>query len=334
VFALEPNGTPAVSHLGDSASLSARHAASRILSLGVSRTYSIGMYAAGPDLRFGPAPGAHNPVLTSESVTDAVATTVADPFMIRVDGTWHMFFEAVVWRGAALKGEIGHATSRDGLRWAYQGIVLAEPFHLSFPYVFAAGSEVFMIPESWQSGSVRLYRGSPFPTRWTFAGHVLRGPVLLDACPFERDGRWWMPVTTSLDNDCLRLFVAESIIGPWREHPASPLVQGDNEYARAAGRILADGDRLLRFAQDCGPAYGKRVRAFEITRLDEQAYEERELRPEPILRESGVGWNAAGMHQIDPHRVEDGSWLACVDGWADARWPRRMLRGLRRLTRG
>jgi hypothetical protein len=304
-----------------------------VLSLGVSRTYSIGIYAAGPELRFAPAPGADNPVLTAASVTDTVATTVADPFMIRVDDTWHMFFEVVSWRGAAMKGEIGHATSPDGLRWTYQRIVLAEPFHLSFPYVFASGGEVFMVPESWQSGSVRLYRASPFPSRWTFAGHVMRGPVLLDACPFERDGLWWMPVTTSLNNDCLRLFVAESIIGPWREHPASPLVQGDNQCARAAGRVVVSGERALRFAQDCGATYGRRVRAFEITRLDVSGYEERELRREPILRESGCGWNAAGMHQIDPHLRRDGTWLACVDGWADARWPRRIVRGLRGLTK-
>jgi hypothetical protein len=328
-----PEDSAGLSRLAEEASVSARHAASRVLSLGVSRTYSIGVYAAGPGLCFAPAPGAKNPVITPESVTDAVATTVADPFMIHVGDSWHMFFEVVSWRGRSLKGEIGHASSRDGLRWSYDRIVLSEPFHLSFPYVFATGSEVFMVPESWESGSVRLYRASPFPTRWTFAGHVMRGPVLLDACPFERHGRWWMPVTTSLRNDCLRMFVSDSIIGPWIEHPASPLVQGDNECARAAGRVLVDGDRLVRFAQDCGATYGKRVRAFEITRLDEAGYEEHPLRDEPLLRESGAGWNAAGMHQIDPHPRGDGTWLACVDGWADARWPRRIVRGLRKLTR-
>ena len=50
--------------------------------MGVSRVYSIGIYAAGPDLRFAPAEGAQNPVLTTASVTDVVATTVADPFML------------------------------------------------------------------------------------------------------------------------------------------------------------------------------------------------------------------------------------------------------------
>src|SRR5699024_1020273 len=135
----------------------------------------------------------------------------------------------------------------------------------------------------------------------------------------------------SINNDSLRLFVADSIIGPWREHPASPIVHGDNQSARAAGRVLVHGDRLVRFAQDCEPTYGKRVRAFEITRLDERNYAEQELHDEFVMAQgdavgSDGGWNSAGMHQIDPHPRGDGTWLACVDGWADARWPRRIVR--------
>jgi hypothetical protein len=97
--------------------------------------------------------------------------------------------------------------------------------------------------------------------------------------------------------------------------------------------VVVTGERTLRLAQDCGATYGRRVRAFEITRLDGAGYAERELRTEPVLRESGHGWNAAGMHHIDPHPRGDGTWLACVDGWADARWPRRIARGLKKLTK-
>jgi hypothetical protein len=36
------------------------------------------------------------------------------------------------------------------------------------------------------------------------------------------------------------------------------------------------------------------------------------------LSASGRGWNGSGMHHIDPHRMEDGRWIACVDGWLSA----------------
>lgn len=314
-------------------SVSARQMARHVLSLGVSRVYSIGIYAAGPDLRFRPAPGVLNPVVTTASVTDVAATTVADPFMIKVGPTWHMFFEVVAWRGVMPRGEIGHAVSYDGIRWKYDRIVLAEPFHLSFPYVFASGSDVFMVPESWEAGAVRLYRGDPFPSRWSLVAELLRGPVMLDACPFRLDGRWWMPVTTSLQNDSLRLFHSRELAGPWAEHPRSPLVTGDRRRARAGGRVLVEAGRVLRFAQDWDGTYGTGVRAFELTRLDEHEYEERAIAPDPILCGSGSGWNAIGMHQIDAHPTGDGRYVACVDGWADARFPRRVVRGVRRMLR-
>jgi hypothetical protein len=47
--------------------------------------------------------------------------------------------------------------------------------------------------------------------------------------------------------------------------------------------------------------------------LTEDNYAEVEL-VIPILKASGNGWNANGMHHIDAHQQADGRWLACVDG--------------------
>src|SRR5581483_1115296 len=101
------------------------------------------------------------------------------PFMVHADGTWHLFFEVMNWRRNV--GEIGHATSADGGRWTYRQVVLAEPFHLSYPYVFRWRDDFYMIPESYQAGAVRLYRAAAFPARWVFVGTLLEGPYLVDA---------------------------------------------------------------------------------------------------------------------------------------------------------
>jgi hypothetical protein len=58
------------------------------------------------------------------------------------------------------------------------------------------------------------------------------------------------------------------------------------------------------------------VRAFEIGLLTRTEYREEAIRSNPTLGPSGNGWNAGGMHHLDPHPLEDGSWLACVDGWS------------------
>src|ERR1044071_7161115 len=94
------------------------------------------------------------PVLSAENVSDIQAEFLADPFMTKIQDTWHMFFEVMNER--TQKGEIGWAASRDGLQWDYQRTVLTEPFHLSYPYVFQAGREYFMIPESYEVLSTGL----------------------------------------------------------------------------------------------------------------------------------------------------------------------------------
>jgi hypothetical protein len=290
--------------------------------------FSIGVYAGASPLALSPAPGATNPVLTRDQVTDALAAFVADPFMIRAGGRWYMFFEVMNCRPEGRRGEIAFATSDDGLRWRYQRIVLAEPFHLSYPHVFASGADHFMIPESSAAGAVRLYRADPFPERWVFVGDLITGPILLDNSIVQHEGRWWLFTETAAKPawDTLRLFEAPALTGPWTEHPRSPVVRGDSRIARPAGRVIATKGRLIRFAQDCSAGYGVSVRALEITRLDTTEYEEVELGGDPVLAGSGAGWNGRGMHQLDAHLLGDGRWIACVDGWNERfRRPREVL---------
>jgi hypothetical protein len=240
---------------------------------------------------------------------------VADSFMLRVGGVWHMLFE--VMNARSTKGEIALATSRDARRWRYEGIVLAEPFHLSYPYSFTWKGHVYMVPESGHAGAVRLYRAERFPRSWAFVGTLVQGQDLVDASLFHAHGRWWMLVQTSPmpRHDTLRLYFAPDLEGPWEEHPASPVVKSDPRIARPAGRVLVHGDRLIRFGQDCAGDYGTAVRAFEIVALSPDTYEERPVGPDPMLSRSGRGWNAGGMHHVDVHSTDDGRWLACVDGW-------------------
>jgi len=272
--------------------------------------WSIGICRGSSPLELGPA----ERILTRDDVTDIAATAVADPFAIRVGGAWHLFFE--VWNWRENKGEIGHAVSTDTKRWSYDRIVLAEPFHLSYPQVFADGDNIYMIPESFQAGAVRLYQASPFPTRWKCVATLLKGEYLVDASIFQYAGTWWMFVDASPGqaNDTLRLFEAEVMTGPWREHPASPIIAGDAHCARPGGRVIEYECLPMRFTQNCLPDYGTDVRAFVIDELTSNTYRERPARPVPILGPSGSGWYSSGMHHIDAHHLES-EWLAFVDGW-------------------
>jgi hypothetical protein len=75
--------------------------------------------------------------------------------------------------------------------------------------------------------------------------------------------------------------------------------------------------RLIRYTQDTFPTYGNKLRAFEITELTTTTYTEIPVVENPILDADGLGWNAVGMHHMDPHQLPDTTWLAVVDGNGD-----------------
>lgn len=274
--------------------------------------WSIGIFSGATLSDLKPVPGIETPVISAKDVSDVPAEFVADPFMIKADDTWYMFFE--VMNAKRDKGEIGLATSSNGLKWEYQQSVLREFFHLSYPYVFSVGEEYFMIPESFEAKAMRLYRADPFPVRWSYVATLLDGPWV-DSSIFFFDGLWWVfsnPVAPA--NQILELFYADAIPGPWQRHPMSPLISGNDRTARGAGRVIVANDKPIRFTQDCFPAYGTSVRAFEVSVLTKSSYVEREMEPSPILHAGEESWRRQGMHHVDPHFV-DGQWFACVDGW-------------------
>lgn len=280
------------------------------LSVGDRDGWAISIYAGPDPLHLKPHPSLEcHPVLAAKDVTDAPARFVADPFMLREDGRWYMFLE--IFNEASRRGEIALATSPDAIRWQYQGVVLREPFHLSYPQVFEWNGTYYMLPETRAASAVRLYRATRFPDEWTFACELLTGPYA-DSTLVRHDGCWWL-FAYQRDNS-LSLYYAPDPTGPWTAHPSSPIVTNSKTLSRPAGRIVRFQGRLLRYAQDDTRGYGSALRAVQIDEMTTSVYSEHEISDRPILRATGIGWNANGMHHLDAHQTDAGNWIACVDG--------------------
>lgn len=242
---------------------------------------------------------------------------VADPFLVSAQGSEFLFLEVIVRADGYPNGEhgrIGVARREDG-EWIYEGIVLEEDFHLSYPHVFAIDGTYYMVPESSQDERVILYRADTFPGGWTEVATLLEG-TFTDPTVFRTGASWWMFATTSTedDDDTLRLYGADDIEGPWTEHPASPLVMGDTSRARQAGAVITVDGMLVRYAQDNTDGYGRAVRAFSILELTASTYAEEEISTIPVVEASGTGWNADGMHHISAIDM-GGTWLVATDGY-------------------
>jgi hypothetical protein len=273
--------------------------------------WSIGIFTGDSPLHLLPPNGHSTPLLTAAHISDLPSSFVADPFMVRQSGEWNMFFE--IMSAETARGEIGLAKSRDGLAWRYQGRVLSEPFHLSYPYVFEWQGHHYMIPETLSQGAIVLYRAFRFPFEWKPLARLVEG-AFADATAFRFQDMWWLfACSTPYEHDTLRLFYSTDLTHGWTEHPQSPVIARNPSAARPGGRVVWFDSRLIRYAQDCAQYYGHRLRAFEITLLSPTSYEEHECSESPILS-TGKGWNSAGMHHADAHLIGPSKWLACVDG--------------------
>lgn len=277
--------------------------------------WTIGIYRSDSPFHFNELQGWINPLFKAEDVTDIPAEFVADPFLVLEGDSWNLFFEVL--NAETNQGDLAVATSTNTWNWNYEKVILDEPFHLSYPYVFKWENQYYMIPESWEDNSIRLYKADRFPTEWSYVKTLVEGRDYVDNSIVYYEDMWWMfsSVTT---NDTLYLHYADSLMGPWKEHPQSPIVTGDLHKARPSGRLLVYDGKLYRFTMDVRPPSGThRVMAYEITEIAPDRYEEHLAQETPILAPSGSGWNGEAMHQIDPVQVSSDSWIASVDGFGE-----------------
>jgi hypothetical protein len=291
--------------------------ANRLILVARDSDWSISIYEGNNFLALQPTTVVKNPVICRRDVTDAFTAFVADPFMVRVQDHWLMFFE--VFNQKRNKGEIAFARSKDGYNWNYQHIILSEDFHLSYPYVFEFESHWYMIPETCEANSVKLYKAKHFPDQWEFVSEILVGSAFVDASMLNFDGVWWLFVGVQPNQqdtcDTLKLFYADHLLGDWVEHPMSPIVSDSYEISRPAGRMRQIDGLPIRFTQDCQPEYGYNVRAIQIQTLTKTEYTEAKIDPDGdyLFKLGTMPSNSAGMHHIDFIMLNQDRCLACVD---------------------
>jgi hypothetical protein len=277
--------------------------------------WTIGIYRSDTPFHFNGLQGWINPLFRAEDVTDIPAKFVADPFLVKEGDTWNLFFE--VYNLDTQQGDLAVATSTNTWIWKYERLILDEPFHLSYPYVFKADDGYYLIPESFEDNSIRLYKADEFPAKWSFVKTLVEGRDYVDNSIVYYNGKWWL-FSSVTSNDRLYLHYADSLTGPWQEHPQSPIVVDDLHKSRPSGRMIIYEGRLYRFTMDVDPPAGThQVVAYEITEITPASYSEQPAQDAPILTASGSGWNRNAMHQLDPVQVDDNSWIASVDGFGE-----------------
>lgn len=222
---------------------------------------------------------------------------LADPFGVWRDGRLHLFVEAYDYR--TRHGVIELIELDEGFSPVRRSVVLREPWHLSYPQVFEADGETWMLPEAYRSGAVTLYRAAAFPDVWEPVARFELDTPAIDATPFRHDGLWWLAYSPTgsqrWKQGRLHLAFAERLGGPWRPHPGNP-VRNDLASSRPGGTVwMEDGAPILP-VQDCTRTYGGGVRQLRILRLQPDRFEAEASAA--LVPPSSVGAYSLGLHTL------------------------------------
>jgi len=210
----------------------------------------------------------------------------ADPFLVTIKNRLWLVFEALPFSTG--KGNISAMElTPDGKPKSPPQVVLDEPWHLSYPFLYTENNQTYMIPDASMSRQLYLYRCSDDPLHWERLAPLISDQCLADATLIRHQGKLWMFAShgdrgASMD-DTLHIYMADQLTGPWKAHSLNP-VKIDARSARPAGNmwISPSGD-LHRVAQDCSTVYGGATVCTRIVKLSESEFEEEIIE----------GWGAA-----------------------------------------
>jgi hypothetical protein len=244
----------------------------------------------------------------------------ADPFVVARDGRHFLFtedYERRTGRGRIFVHEIAEGRSRE------VGVALAEPFHLSFPYLFEHAGELYMVPESAKDRSIRIYRCTRFPLGWELVRVAMRDVDAVDTMIFPFGGRWWLltsiapPGTGDYSAELFAFHADSPLAETWNPHSGNPLVM-DPARARNGGIVL-DGAEVYRVNQRHGfGTYGAGAAVNRVVELTPTTFVE-----EPV---TGISPNAS-LRVQRTHQLHTDGELTVFDY---VRRPRLRLPGVRR----
>ncbi len=228
----------------------------------------------------------------------------ADPFIMARDGRAHLFVEEFPY--ATGKGVISHCLIGANGTTSAPKPVLEARTHLSYPFVFEHGGEVYMIPESGAARQIALYRAQRFPDVWALDCILLEDIEAYDATLVEHEGRFWIFAALAegaTTHDALALFYADELRGPWHAHPRNPVLV-DVRSARPAGSMISRSGQLMRIVQDCSESYGSGMAICKVDTLDTENYRQSvltRLRPPSCFQATGTHTlnRCAGVEVID-----------------------------------
>ena len=196
----------------------------------------------------------------------------ADPFIVENDNRKFIFHEEY---SKNKKGIISATEITNGIN-KYLGTVLEEKFHLSFPYIFIYKGQYYMVPETNEDNSIKLYKCVDFPMKWEFQHNLMSNIDCADTIIIQKEGFYWIITSEFLvgyHNNYNIFYSSSPISKDWKQHTLNPIkIQNDS---RSGGLISFENETILVNQSFDFLGYGDHVNYKSISKISPIHYEEK-----------------------------------------------------------
>ena len=186
----------------------------------------------------------------------------------------------------------------DGIKFTDFRVILKQPYHLSYPYVFKYKNEYYMIPESSAIKTVQLYKAVEFPMKWEKISVLIYGNYV-DTTVTPINESEYQIYTYDMDK-------SELVTAILNMKDRSMIILNrfdDPQYLkRAGGNVFEIGDNMYRALQNNTYFYGQSLSIVDCKK--NEIYEI--ITPEKIKCTGGKSFrrvhtysNVMGINAID-----------------------------------
>jgi len=204
----------------------------------------------------------------------------ADPFVIKRNKLHYIFFEDYNIKNK--KGSISCVQINKENKIKYYKEVIKENFHLSFPFIFEFKKQYFLIPETRENQSIKLYKCTKFPNKWKFFKTIMGNIDSVDPIIFKWKNSWIL-ILSKAKNDFLynKLYIYISknpLSSNWQPLSSNPVIESDI-FGRNGGIIYESKKKIYRVSQAYLPSnYGAYISINKISHILKNKYKEKNIK--------------------------------------------------------
>ena len=231
----------------------------------------------------------------------------ADPFILSVnDDITELFAEEMIYKTG--RGIIAYLkVDMNSCEILEKHTMLELDTHLSFPIYIRDNGKLYVYPENYQSGSLKIYKYDEQTKSLICPRTIIEAP-LLDTQIVKIEGLYYalgVQFQSGLQKDTQKLYIyqADTLLGDYK---LIQVIKNPRCEERGAGLIYAEDDRMIRPAQSCEGGYGREVILYDLQRKP-SGFEEKVI--DRVLPDR----KASNGNILHTYNRKDG-WVV-IDGW-------------------